>query len=132
MTATSDPPAVPELSSELSRGQALALGESFDPEEQARIQQMSHDCSAMGQDVTGTYRTEDQCTKGDLLVTVDPEAVGGPGTVERIERFLDRLTDDGRADCGVRHPGGSSPGHERTETVPVDGDLWEEIRGLTD
>jgi len=45
ITATSEPPAVPEPSSELSPGQALALGESFDPEEQARIQQMSHDCS---------------------------------------------------------------------------------------
>jgi hypothetical protein len=97
VTATSDPPAVPELSSELSRGQAFALGESLDPEEQARIQQMSHDCSAMGQDVTGTYRTEDRCTKGDPLVTVDPEAVGGPGTVERIEQWSSLRGDRGPA-----------------------------------
>jgi len=88
--------------------------------------------AAMGRDVTGTYHTEDPCTKGDLFVAVDPEAVGGPGTVERIERFLDRLTDDSGADGGVRLPGTSSLENERTETVSVDADLWDEIRGLTD
>jgi len=87
--------------------------------------------AAMGRDVTGTYHTEDPCTEGDLFVAVDPEAVGGPGTVERIERFLDQLTDDG-ADSGVRLPGASSLGDERVETVSVDADLWERVRDLTD
>ena len=87
--------------------------------------------AAMGRDVTGTYHTEDPCTEGDLFVAVDPEAVGGPGTVERIERFLDQLTDDG-ADSGVRLPGASSLEDERVETVSVDADLWERVRDLTD
>jgi DNA-binding HxlR family transcriptional regulator len=38
MTGTSEPPDVPELSSGLSREQAIALRESFDTEEQQRIQ----------------------------------------------------------------------------------------------
>ncbi|WP_436928116.1 winged helix-turn-helix transcriptional regulator [Halosimplex amylolyticum] len=39
MTDASEPPAIPELSSGLSREEAIALRESFDAEEQARIQQ---------------------------------------------------------------------------------------------
>jgi len=39
MPGTSDPPAIPELSSGLSREEAIALRESFDHEEQERIQQ---------------------------------------------------------------------------------------------
>jgi len=39
MPGTSDPPAIPELSSGLSREEAISLRESFDHEEQERIQQ---------------------------------------------------------------------------------------------
>jgi len=38
MTDTSEPPEIPELSSGLSRAEAIALRESFDTDEQARIQ----------------------------------------------------------------------------------------------
>ena len=38
MSEPSDPPDVPELSAGLSREEAIALRESFDPEDQARIQ----------------------------------------------------------------------------------------------
>lgn len=39
MTETSDPPEIPDLSAGLSREEAIALRESFDPEEQERIRQ---------------------------------------------------------------------------------------------
>jgi len=38
MNETSDPPEIPELSAGLSREEAIALRESFDPAEQERIQ----------------------------------------------------------------------------------------------
>lgn len=37
MTGRSNPPGVPDLSAGLSREEAIALRESFDPEEQERI-----------------------------------------------------------------------------------------------
>ncbi|MDZ7730843.1 MAG: helix-turn-helix domain-containing protein [Natrialbaceae archaeon] len=39
MSGPSDPPTIPDLSAGLSREQAIALRESFDPEEQDRISQ---------------------------------------------------------------------------------------------
>lgn len=39
MTDTSDPPEIPELSAGLSRDEAIALRDSFGPEEQERIRQ---------------------------------------------------------------------------------------------
>ena len=90
--------------------------------------------AAMGKEVTGTYHTEEPCTKGDLFVAIDPEALGGAGAVERIEAFLDRLTDVDPASGhdGVRLPGSSSLRDEREQTIEIDRDLWKRVCDLVE
>ena len=89
--------------------------------------------AAMGEDVTGTYHTEDPCTKGDLFVVVDPTAVGGEGTTARIETLLEQLTQrQSAADSEIRLPGASSLRNERIETIHVDEELWTEVLALAE
>ena len=89
--------------------------------------------AAMGEDVTGTYHTEDPCTKGDLFLVVDPTAVGGEGTTARIETFLEQLTQrQSAADSEIRLPGASSLRNERIETIHVDEELWTEVLALAE
>lgn len=47
--------------------------------------------AAMGEDVTGTYHTEDPCTKGDLFLALDPAVLsGGENFAETAGTFLQR------------------------------------------
>lgn len=89
--------------------------------------------AATGTDVTGTYHTEDPCTKGDLFVALDPEAMGVPDFTERASAFLTDLKDGERA-AGVdeiRLPGEHSVRRDRTRsTVTVDDDLWANVLAL--
>lgn len=87
--------------------------------------------ASMGRNVTGTYHTEEPCTKGDLFLVVEPELLGGPDASVRIEEFLEQLTDIEQAsDGGVRLPGARSLRTERTGTIEVDAELWERAREL--
>jgi L-2-hydroxycarboxylate dehydrogenase (NAD+) len=88
--------------------------------------------AAMGTDVTGTYHTEDPCTKGDLFLALDPERLGGPDAVDRMSAFLRDLT-AGRTADGVdeiRLPGEASLARAETDEVAVDEDVWNEVRDL--
>jgi L-2-hydroxycarboxylate dehydrogenase (NAD+) len=88
--------------------------------------------AAMGNDVTGTYHTENPCTKGDLFVVVDPDRMA-PGFVDGASAFLSDLKGIDRA-AGVdeiRLPGERSVEADRTaETVEVEADLWDEVQAL--
>jgi L-2-hydroxycarboxylate dehydrogenase (NAD+) len=90
--------------------------------------------AAMGEDVTGTYHTEEVCTKGDLFVAVDPEALGSTAFAEHASAFLTSLTDIEPA-AGteeVRLPGQRSIERDRqATTVEVDADLWDDVTSLT-
>lgn len=89
--------------------------------------------AAMGEDVTGTYHTEDPCTKGDLFLAVDPAALGVPDFDERASAFLAGLTDgETAADAeAIRLPGQRSVERDRTATtITVEDDLWAEVRAL--
>ncbi|WP_255197709.1 Ldh family oxidoreductase [Halorarius litoreus] len=90
--------------------------------------------ASMGREVTGTYHTEDPCTKGDLFVAVDPTSLGGERAVDRIEAFLSTLTDvDTAAGIDeVRLPGQRSASRADTSTVQVDDDVWDEVHSLAD
>lgn len=88
--------------------------------------------AAMGEDVTGTYHTEDPCTKGDLFVVVDPDALT-TGFVDRANTFLRTLKESDKAEGfdEIRLPGESSVKADRTaEEIEVDGDLWTEVQSL--
>lgn len=88
----------------------------------------------MGTDVTGTYNTEDPCTKGDLFLALDPDVLGGPGTVERIEGFLRRLKRTDATDDvdGIRLPGERSLRDEPAPEIRVDRDVWRRVTALAD
>ena len=89
--------------------------------------------AAMGTDVTGTYHTTDPCTKGDLFLAIDPDAMGASEFSERASDFLAELTERepaARVD-EVRLPGQRSVERDRSATaVEVDEELWAEVREL--
>jgi L-2-hydroxycarboxylate dehydrogenase (NAD+) len=89
--------------------------------------------AAMGDDVTGTYHTEDPCTKGDLFVAIDPDATGD-GFVDRASRFVDALrrVEPAAGSDGVRLPGEDSIGRGRAGAVTIDAAVWDEVRDLAD
>jgi L-2-hydroxycarboxylate dehydrogenase (NAD+) len=90
--------------------------------------------AAMGDDVTGTYHTEEPCTKGDLFLVIDPEALGGKAFADRAAAFLRELKATGTA-AGIeeiRLPGESTVGSEPAATIEVDGELWERVLDLAD
>lgn len=91
--------------------------------------------AAMGRDVTGTYHTEDSCTKGDLFLAIDPTAFAGDGFVEQASSFLSNLKDEPTA-AGVdsiRLPGEAALERERdATTVSVGDDLWGTVRSIAD
>ena len=91
--------------------------------------------AAMGSDVTGTYHTEDECTKGDLFVAFDPEHLGGDRFEARVNAFVRELKESDRVEGfdEIRLPGERSVEADRTdEVVDVDEALWTEVLELTD
>jgi L-2-hydroxycarboxylate dehydrogenase (NAD+) len=90
--------------------------------------------AAMGTGVTGTYHTEDACTKGDLFLAIDPEALGGPGFVDRVNGFVAELkTGDTAAGFdSIRLPGEASTATADAEAVTVDDDVWAEVSAMAD
>lgn len=85
--------------------------------------------ASMGREVTGTYHTADQCTKGDLFMAIDPQALGGPKAVDRIESFLQRLTNTAPAGDheSVRLPSRTAVRGEHAETVTVEPAVWDQV-----
>ena len=91
--------------------------------------------AAMGTDVTGTYHTENPCTKGDLFVAIDPEALGAPDFGRRASAFLADLTAGEPAAHvdGIRLPGQRSIERDRTASrVEIEDDLWAEVQSIAD
>ena len=91
--------------------------------------------AAMGTDVTGTYHTEDPCTKGDFFVAIDPEALGSPEFGQRASEFLTGLTEGQPAAHvdEIRLPGQRSIERDRSATrVEIEDDLWTEVQSLAD
>jgi L-2-hydroxycarboxylate dehydrogenase (NAD+) len=91
--------------------------------------------AAMGQDVTGTYHTEDPCTKGDLFLAIDPEAFGTDYFVDGAQAFLEALVaSEPAADVdSVRLPGQHSIETEsEATTIAVGRDLWETVQDLAE
>lgn len=88
--------------------------------------------AAMGRDVTGTYNTEDPCTKGDLFVAIDPSVVGGPAFAEAASEFLRRLkaTETAAGHDEIRLPGERSVRRADADRITVDDDLWAEVQEL--
>jgi len=88
--------------------------------------------AAMGENVTGTYHTTEECTKGDLFLALDPVALGGEEFLGRANAFLADLK-AGRPAAGydgIRLPG-ERPVAE-ADRVSVDDDVWERVTGLAD
>jgi len=89
--------------------------------------------AAMGTDVTGTYQTDEECTKGDLFLAVDPEALAGPGFVERANAFVADLK-AGEPAAGfdeIRLPGERSlAADERATEITVDDDVWADVSDI--
>jgi L-2-hydroxycarboxylate dehydrogenase (NAD+) len=89
--------------------------------------------ASMGQDVTGTYRTENLCTKGDLFIAIDPTALASQGVTARISSFLQRLkqTETRAGQDNIRLPGERSVSRDRSqEQIEIPSDLWEKISQL--
>jgi L-2-hydroxycarboxylate dehydrogenase (NAD+) len=87
----------------------------------------------MGEDVTGTYHTQEPCTKGDLFLAIDPDALGVPDFAERASRFLTSLTSGEPAAHvdEIRLPGQRSVARDRSATtVKVEDELWADVRAL--
>jgi L-2-hydroxycarboxylate dehydrogenase (NAD+) len=89
--------------------------------------------ASMGTDVTGTYHTEDPCTKGDLFLALDPDALGVHDFAERASGFLTSLTNGAPAATfdEIRLPGQQSVERDRSATtVEVEDELWADVRRL--
>jgi L-2-hydroxycarboxylate dehydrogenase (NAD+) len=89
--------------------------------------------AAMGRGVTGTYHTEDPCTKGDLFVAIDPAAMGVADFGDRASTFLDRLRTSEAAvgSEGVRVPGERSVERDHARSiVEIDPGIWERVESL--
>ncbi|WP_324761163.1 Ldh family oxidoreductase [Haloarcula sp. GH36] len=89
--------------------------------------------AAMGNDVTGTYHTEDPCTKGDLFIAIDPEVLGSQGARSRMSAFLEQLkqTETNATTEALRLPGEHSVRRDRTrEQIDIPADLWERVKAL--
>ena len=89
--------------------------------------------AAMGRDVTGTYNTEDPCTKGDLFLAIDPAALAGDTFLEETNQFLRQLKSEPVSSVvdEIRLPGERSiERDQRAETIAVDSELWETVQEL--
>lgn len=89
--------------------------------------------AAIGPDVTGTFHTEDPCTKGDLFVAIDPEAFGENRFLERVNEFL-RDVKESEPAAGteeIRLPGERSLERDAAaDSIRLEADLWNEVQAL--
>lgn len=85
--------------------------------------------AAMGTDVSGTYHTEDECTKGDLFIVIQPDALGGADFSDRASAFVQSLkrTSSASGFDEIRLPGESSAERADRDTITVDDDLWATV-----
>ncbi|MFC6963680.1 Ldh family oxidoreductase [Halocatena marina] len=90
--------------------------------------------AAMGTAVTGTYHTKDPCTKGDLFLTIDPEAFGNPNFASEASAFLrDMKRHSGSTTDEIRLPGERSVRRDRDrETVEIEDDCWQDVCALAE
>jgi L-2-hydroxycarboxylate dehydrogenase (NAD+) len=91
--------------------------------------------AAMGTDVTGTYHTEEPCTKGDLFVVIDPAALGSNDFGAAASEFLSDLKDAERATSvdEIRLPGERSVRLDRQrDFVEVEEEVWRQVGRLAD
>ncbi|GAD53366.1 (R)-2-hydroxyacid dehydrogenase [Halarchaeum acidiphilum MH1-52-1] len=89
--------------------------------------------AATGTDVTGTYHTEDPCTKGDLFLAIDPAALGATDFEAEASAFLRSLRNgDPAANADeIRLPGERSVARDRERTaIEVDENVWSRVRDL--
>jgi L-2-hydroxycarboxylate dehydrogenase (NAD+) len=89
--------------------------------------------AAMGEDVTGTYHTQNPCTKGDLFLALDPVVLGGNNFAEKASAFLRELkaTKPAAGFEKIRLPGERSLESDQTsEMVDIEEALWEEVRDI--
>jgi DNA-binding HxlR family transcriptional regulator len=90
MTGPTDPPAVPDLESELSREEAIALRESFDAAEQKRIQRtVAELLDLLGKAHTMAVLSEFAFTEGSLRFSdLEAELGVAPNTLSTRLREL--------------------------------------------
>ena len=93
--------------------------------------------TALGEDVRGTLDITDPVTKGDLLIAVDPAAVGIAPFGERVARYLQILRASAPApgSAGVSIPGDRAREERRrrlAEGIPLPRALWRELQALRD
>lgn len=89
--------------------------------------------AATGSDVTGTYQTEDPCTKGDLFIVIDAVAMGAPEFAAEASAFLADLkrTEQAAGFEEIRLPGECSVKRDRRRTsVEIDENVWARVRDL--
>lgn len=89
--------------------------------------------AAMGQAVTGTYHTEDPCTKGDLFLVINPEAITGPSFIDRTESFLREVKSVETAEDidEIYLPGERSLAND-ADVITVEEDIWDTVVDLTE
>ncbi len=92
--------------------------------------------AAVGTDVKGTIHTEDICTKGDLIIAIDPQVFNGlPDFLDRVERLNEQIKSCKKAP-GVTQiylPGDPELIARSTrikEGIPLDEKLWQQLQEL--
>lgn len=84
----------------------------------------------MGPNVTGTFNTQDPCTKGDFFMAIDPEAFTGNSFVRQVNEFLRDVKDSELAtgSTEMRIPGERScTRDEITDVIEIELTLWQEV-----
>lgn len=91
--------------------------------------------TAFGRDVTGTLDVDTVCNKGDVVICIDPGAVGANDVFVRAAQYLEavRATPPGPNGGLVRIPGDGARARRACalrEHIEVPARLWEEIESL--
>lgn len=85
--------------------------------------------AAMGSDVTGTFHTEDPCTKGDLFIAIDALSNSFESTTAAFFNSL-KATPRAEGTDEIRLPGERSVPAARKESIEVDRSVWQRIQDL--
>ncbi|MDO5852236.1 MAG: L-sulfolactate dehydrogenase [Methanobacteriaceae archaeon] len=85
--------------------------------------------AAYGEAVKGTATPDEECTKGDLLIAINPDKLGGAGEFKlEVDDFV----------RGIKEEGGVVPGDRemeniqknRQEGIPVDETLYQQLKDI--